>query len=77
MDFEPERKTLNIGSGDSVVIDKVYGPTIFCGIRITADTEDCKWVIEREFIKQDKDGNDFTYWGLVCEFDAQESIDFD
>jgi len=76
MDFDAEKKAVYVGNMDALIIDKFYGPTIMCNLRITADTRKCKWVIERQFIKQDEQGNDFTYWDLVCEVDAQESISF-
>ena len=76
MDFNATEKTINMGDMNALIIDKCYGPAIFCSLRITADTRKCKWIIERQFIKQDEQGNDFTYWDLVCEVDAQESISF-
>lgn len=42
-------KTIEIGTQDTVVIDKLFGPTIFANLRITADF-DRGWVIEREWI---------------------------
>ena len=76
MDFDAKNKDINMGNKDALILDKCYGPTIMCHLRITADTKNCKWIIERQFIKQDEQGNDFTYWDLVCEVDAQESISF-
>lgn len=67
---------LEIGSFDSVIIEKLYGPTIYCNLRITAMGADAKWLVEREKITQDYQGNDVTTWEKVCEIDAQESIDF-
>ena len=51
-----ENVKVEIGSDQTVTIDKMFGPTIFCDIRVTARLKDCKWVFEREFIKQDDDG---------------------
>lgn len=39
--------TATIGTGDTVYIDKLYGPTIFANLEITADF-DRGWVIKRE-----------------------------
>ena len=69
--------TLNICGDHTVYLDKLYGPLIFCGVRITADIESGNWIIEREVIKQDDAGNDIpNVWEKVCEFDGQESIHF-
>ncbi len=43
-------KKVEIGSNDTVEIDKLFGPTIFADLRITADV-DRGWVIERLWIK--------------------------
>lgn len=67
---------IEIGSFDTVTIEKIFGPTIYCNIRITAKGVEGKWLIEREVINQDKDGNDVVAWEAVCEIDAQESISF-
>lgn len=64
---------LNIGSYAPVVIKKLYGPTIFCDIRITASAHDCTWVIEREVCN--KDGT--YHWETMVEFDGQESLRLD
>jgi len=45
-----ETKEVEIGSGQSVIIDKLFGPHIFANLRITADTQRGCWVIEREWI---------------------------
>jgi len=46
---ERETRTIEIGT-QRVVIDKMFGPTIFAMLRITPDIE-CGWVIERKWIK--------------------------
>lgn len=38
---------LDVGSGDVIEIDKLYGPTVFADIRIIVDTKSCSWIIER------------------------------
>jgi hypothetical protein len=35
-------------AGQSVILDKLFGPMIFHNLRITPDPKDCCWVIERE-----------------------------
>jgi hypothetical protein len=42
---------IEIGSGDRVTIEKLFGPTIFADLRITADYERGCWVIERQWIE--------------------------
>ena len=76
MDFDEKRKTVNVGSNSTIIIDKMYGPTIFCNLRITARSRDCKWIVEREVIGQDDQDNDITSWETMCEIDGQESISF-
>jgi hypothetical protein len=76
MDFESSRRTVNIGSNDTVYIEKMYGPTIFCKLKVTADVDTVTWRIEREWIKQDEADNDYSEWEVVAEFGCQDSISF-
>jgi len=57
---------IEMGSGQSIVLDKLYGPTVFANLRITADAEK-GWVIEREL------GDDWVEW---CVIPAQLPQDF-
>jgi hypothetical protein len=41
------KATIEIGSGQPVEIDKMYGPLIFANLRITADADSGDWIIER------------------------------
>ncbi len=67
--------TIETGSFDSVVIDKLFGPTIYCKIKVTALGVDAKWLVEREKTVEDEEGNFIkTEWEKICEIDAQESI---
>lgn len=71
MDFDVKRKEINIGSGESIVINKLYGPSVFDPLRITADSNSYKWIIEREVIITDEDGNDIgTRWEKIHEIEA-------
>lgn len=47
-DPENEEPELHVGTGESVVIDKMYGPLVMAGLRITADQASCAWIIERQ-----------------------------
>lgn len=47
---EKKEIKVEIGSHNSVIIDKLFGPTIFADLRITPDCER-GWVIERKWIK--------------------------
>lgn len=68
--------TVNIGGDKTVYIDKLYGPMIFCEVRVTPVVNTCTWKVERLRISQDENGNDVQTWETVCEFDAQECISF-
>lgn len=41
---------LEIGSFDVVIIEKLFGPTICADLRITANTTEGYWIIERMWI---------------------------
>jgi hypothetical protein len=51
---------IEIGSFDTVTIDKLFGPTIFANLRITADP-DRGWVIERKWIQNGQ----FVEWCVI------------
>ena len=67
--FIEEKNTVEIGSDETLTIEKMFGPTIFADLRITAD---CKrgWVIERQWI-----GN--SEWIEWCVIPAQIASEFD
>lgn len=52
---------IEIASGDSVLIDKLFGPTIFSDLRITASIERGCWVIERKWINS----GEFIEWVTI------------
>ena len=68
--------TINVSGSNTVYIDKMFGPLIFCEVRITPDIKSGKWKIERERITATDEGDKIS-WEIICEFDCQESIDFD
>lgn len=70
MIWKEEKATLEIGSNESVTIDKMFGPTIFADIRITADTER-GWVIERQWIET----GDWIEWCVIPAQIEQEFTD--
>lgn len=51
---------LEIGSFDRVIIDKLFGPTIFADLKITADPER-GWVIELKWIET----GDWIEWCVI------------
>ena len=51
---------IEIGTGDRVTIDKLFGPTIFADLRITADF-DRGWIIERLWIES----GEFVEWCTI------------
>tara|TARA_R110000744_G_scaffold64675_6_gene133086 strand:+ start:3866 stop:4093 length:228 start_codon:yes stop_codon:yes gene_type:complete len=67
---------VEVGSHNRAVIDKLFGPLIFCRLRVTAEAKNCEWVIERERTQQDEEGNDVDFWEEVVRIDGQESISF-
>jgi hypothetical protein len=42
---------IEIGPDDVVIIDKLYGPTVFANLRVSLDLERCEWVIQRQWVK--------------------------
>lgn len=42
---------VNVGCGQSVTVDKLYGPLIFCDVRVTALFATCEWLVERQHIE--------------------------
>jgi hypothetical protein len=50
MNFNEDRKEVEIGCDEPVKIDKMFGPAVFATLRITADYER-GWVIERQWIE--------------------------
>lgn len=74
INIESECKYLkiNCGHNQTIHIEKLYAPTIFCDIRITPVLETCTWKIERQKILP----NDKIEWETICEFDAQECLSF-
>jgi hypothetical protein len=53
---------IEIGSYDSVVIDKLFGPTIFANLKVTAD---CNrgWVIYRQDLKDERE--EWIEWCII------------
>lgn len=47
--LDPSRPVVEVGCGETIEIDKMYGPLVFWSIRVTADRETVEWVVEREF----------------------------
>jgi hypothetical protein len=60
--------TINIGCNQPIKIDKMFGPTIFMSLRITADMQQ-GWVIERATGIE----HEYVEW---CIIPAQLPIDF-
>lgn len=58
---------IQIGSGATVTLDKVFGPTVFANLRITADVAR-GWVIERQWIKS----SEYVEWCVIpAQIDAE------
>lgn len=62
---------LEVGDGDYVIIDKLFGPTVFADLRITADSKRGCWVIERAWIASDE----FIEWCTIpCQIQQEFTI---
>lgn len=66
---EKGKAEVHISAGDTVTIDKMFGPLIFWSIRVTPDFASCEWVIEREFGPQGE-------WREVARVPGQLDGDF-
>lgn len=51
-------RQIDIGSFDVLRITKLFGPTAFCDLIIEQDFDTYEWVIKKEFIDTDEQGND-------------------
>lgn len=62
--FDEKRyETVEVGAG--VIIEKLYGPTVFMDLKITLDRNKCEWVIERRTIlpcPDPEDQENTTHW---------------
>lgn len=56
LDNSTKELRVEIGVHQSVVIDKLYGPLVMCDVRVRADFKKCQWVVERQRIREHKDG---------------------
>ena len=63
---------IDIGTGDIVIIDKSFGPTIFMRLKITAviESNEAYWLIERENLKHGG-------YDEPIKIDAQRDSDFE
>lgn len=79
---QDEDKRIEIASGQSVVIDKLFGSTVFMDLRITANLQRCCWVIERMTIlpcpdpAYPKDSDQYPTWVEWCTIPAQFDWEF-
>lgn len=60
---------VEIGYDDVVIVDKLYGPTIFANLRVRQDRDRCEWIIERQWIKTGE-------WIEWCRMPAQIEQEF-
>ena len=63
--------TIEVGY-NIIFLDKLFGATIFCGLKIWPDSKTCEWVVERQWIDENGDSS----WEEVTRIDGQESIYF-
>lgn len=77
MNFIEDAKTVEMGC-ETVNIEKRYGPLVFCDIRVTADADECKWIIERKRLLPDENGDMVVIsWEKMSKFDGQESLNME
>lgn len=60
MNFIEEKNIIEVGSGDILIIEKMFGPTIMADLRITADVKE-GWIIERLCTKT----NEWVKWVTI------------
>lgn len=60
---------VEVGCGDTVIVDKLFGPLIFTDIKVVADFESGCWIISRRWIKTNK-------WQEICRIAGQFSEEF-
>jgi hypothetical protein len=65
---ELEHKRIAMGCDDEIVLDKMFGPTVFATIRITPSLERGGWVIERAMDRG---------WTEIMVLPAQVDADFE
>jgi len=74
-------KRINLEYGDNytiemgynkVILNKLFGATIFCDLRVWPDSNNCEWVVERQVINEAGD----SFWEEIIRIDGQESIYF-
>lgn len=63
------RQVVEIMGDETVEIDKMYGPLVFWGIRVTPRIDTCEWVVEREYGPEGE-------WREVCRIPGQLESDF-
>ena len=56
-----------MGCDNPVILDKMFGPTVFQSLRVTASLEDGGWVIERGIASGS--------WTCWCVIPAQTEVD--
>lgn len=61
--------TVEVGCGDKVIVDKLFGPLIFTDIKVVADFESGCWIISRRWIKTHK-------WQEICRIAGQYDEEF-
>lgn len=65
---------INCSANQTIEIDKLYGPLAALGVRIRLEYNDkCSdWVVEREILKNDDQGNSLpAVWKEVARWDCQ------
>lgn len=64
-----KQQFIEIGSGQWVEIDKLYGPAVFQNVRIKADAGGWEWVVE-QWVQDDENGLT-GHWQERTRFEAE------
>lgn len=80
MNHQDKEITVAVGY-QSVVMDKVFGASVFMNLRITADINTCEWVIERQTVLPCPDPEiehtvDWVKWVEWCRIPGQFDWEF-
>lgn len=67
--MENKEFIVEVGCGDKVIVDKLFGPLIFTDIKVEADFQSSCWIISRRWIKTDK-------WQEICRIPGQYDEEF-
>ena len=66
---------LEIGTMHTIILNKLFGPTVFCDLKISIDDTTMEWVIEKQCTRITDNVED-DWFEEVCRINCQESLEF-